>query len=78
MISADYSQMEMRILAHLCNDVAMVSLFLQEGDIYKLLAGQIFNKSTEEIMDEERAQAKTICLGMSRRDSYSINIMIHR
>lgn len=34
-MSADYSQIEMRILAHICKDSNMIALFSQEGDIYR-------------------------------------------
>lgn len=45
LISADYSQIEMRVLAHMCGDLAMITLFNQsEGDIYKTLARIILNK----------------------------------
>jgi DNA polymerase-1 len=45
LISADYSQIEMRVMAHLCGDAAMIDLFNRsEGDIYVTLARIIFNK----------------------------------
>ena len=37
LVSADYSQMEMRVLAHICNDTAMIALFRQDKDIYRSL-----------------------------------------
>jgi len=36
---------------------------LQEGDIYSLLAGKIFNKSSDAVLSNERDKAKVICLG---------------
>ena len=38
LVSADYSQIEMRLLAHLCGDPAMRALFQEQGDIYRKLA----------------------------------------
>eukprot|EP01035_Chromulina_nebulosa_P017011 gene17011-22515_t len=64
LISADYSQIEMRILAYLSNDQQMKSLFTENNDIYLQLASRIFNKSIELIDSAERTRAKTICLGL--------------
>lgn len=66
-MSADYSQMEMRVLAHMCGDPGMLQLFRDaKGDIYRDLACSLFNKPTSEsVTDAERTQAKTICLGLS-------------
>lgn len=64
LISADYSQIEMRIMAHLCGDQNMRRIFLQHGDIYLMLASLIFDKSQENVTKIEREQAKTICLGL--------------
>lgn len=48
LISADYSQIEMRVLAHICGDQAMVDLFDRtEGDIYETLARIILNKKVK-------------------------------
>jgi DNA polymerase I-like protein with 3'-5' exonuclease and polymerase domains len=46
LVSADYSQIEMRVLAHMCGDPAMIDLFNRgsEGDIYETLARIILNK----------------------------------
>ena len=63
LVSADYSQIEMRVLAHVSGDQAMLRLFHQSGDIYILLAGLIFEKSEHTVTATERVQAKTICLG---------------
>jgi DNA polymerase I len=65
LVSADYSQIEMRILAHVCGDESMRRLFRQSGDIYLMLAGLIFDKPQEAVTKIERERAKTICLGPS-------------
>jgi DNA polymerase-1 len=62
-VSADYSQIEMRLLAHLSGDANLCDLFHQSGDIYYLLAGKLFSKPISDITDDERHQAKIICLG---------------
>ncbi|RYH20983.1 hypothetical protein EON65_21850 [archaeon] len=63
-VCADYSQIEMRVLAHLTQDPTLLGLFRQEGDIYNQLASRIFRKSEREIDSEERNKAKVICLGV--------------
>lgn len=63
LVSADYSQIEMRVLAHLSGDEGMARLFRQSGDIYILLAGLIFRRHESEVTQTERNQAKTVCLG---------------
>jgi DNA polymerase I len=73
LISADYSQIEMRILAHVCGDQSMRNLFLQSGDIYMLLAGLIFDKAQETVTKTERERAKTICLGLPLSSYLSID-----
>eukprot|EP01041_Mallomonas_annulata_P005934 gene5934-11971_t len=64
LVGADYSQIEMRILAHITRDAEMTKLFGHEGDIYRHLAGQILRKTPETVDKVERERAKTICLGV--------------
>ena len=63
LVSADYSQIEMRVLAHLCGDQRMLGLFRAGGDIYRQLAALVMHKSAEQIDEAERNRAKVICLG---------------
>ncbi len=65
LVSADYSQIEMRILAHLCKDPVLLDLFRheQDYDIYRQLAGRIFSRPVPTVTEEERTKAKVICLG---------------
>lgn len=63
-MSADYSQIEMRVLAHLCQDPSMTALFHRDKDIYRQLAGRIMNKPPERVTPEERDKAKVVCLGV--------------
>eukprot|EP01031_Cornospumella_fuschlensis_P038285 gene38285-46522_t len=63
-VCADYSQIEIRVLAHLTQDPTLLGLFRQEGDIYNQLASRIFRKPEREIGSEERSKAKVICLGV--------------
>lgn len=60
LLSADYSQIELRLLAHLSGDPAFVSAFRAGGDIHKQTAAIIFGVPLEEVTSEMRARAKTI------------------
>jgi DNA polymerase-1 len=57
---ADYSQIELRIMAHLSGDPAFIEAFHQGGDIHRQTAALIFNVPPEEVTGEMRARAKTI------------------
>jgi len=58
LVSADYSQIEMRILAHFCQDQRMLALFHEGGDIYRAMMADLAKKPVEAVTDEEREQAK--------------------
>jgi DNA polymerase-1 len=57
---ADYSQIELRIMAHLSGDSAFIEAFRQGGDIHRQTAALIFNVPPAEVTGEMRARAKTI------------------
>lgn len=60
MLSADYSQIELRLLAHLSHDEAFVQAFRAGGDIHKQTAAVIFGVELADVTSEMRARAKTI------------------
>lgn len=60
MLSADYSQIELRLLAHLSHDDAFVQAFRAGGDIHKQTAAVIFGVDLADVTSEMRARAKTI------------------
>lgn len=64
LICADYSQVELRILAHLCGDEALVQAFVGDQDIHAAVAAQVFGVSPEEVSREQRAKAKVINFGI--------------
>ena len=64
LISADYSQIEMRVLAQVSGDPFLCEIFRAGGDIYIKLASQIFHKPEAAVEKVERTRAKTICLGV--------------
>ncbi len=57
---ADYSQIELRLMAHLSGDPAFIEAFHQGGDIHRQTAALIFNVSADQVTPEMRARAKTI------------------
>ena len=64
LVSADYSQIELRIMAHLSEDPGLVSAFEQGEDVHRATASEIFGTPREEITDEQRRYAKVINFGL--------------
>jgi DNA polymerase-1 len=60
LVAADYSQIELRLLAHLSGDLAFVEAFRAGGDIHRQTAALIFDVPIEAVTKEMRARAKTI------------------
>ncbi len=60
MMAADYSQIELRLLAHLSHDPAFVEAFRAGGDIHRQTASIIFGVPLDQVTSEMRARAKTI------------------
>jgi DNA polymerase-1 len=60
LLAVDYSQIELRLLAHLSGDPAFVQAFKSGGDIHRQTAAVIFDVPIEEVTSEMRARAKTI------------------
>ncbi len=63
LLTADYSQIELRLLAHLSGDPAFVDAFERGGDIHRQTAAVIFGVAEEAVTPEMRARAKTINFG---------------
>jgi DNA polymerase-1 len=63
-LSADYSQIELRVLAHLSQDVELVDAFATGGDVHARTAALIFDKERAEVTSDERRAAKTINFGV--------------
>ena len=62
--SADYSQIELRIMAHLSGDKNLIEAFMQGSDIHAATAAKIFKKPLEEVTPDERRKAKTANFGI--------------
>jgi DNA polymerase-1 len=62
--AADYSQIELRVLAHLSGDEVMCEAFRRGADIHRETAARILNKAPEDVTSEERANAKAVNFGI--------------
>lgn len=62
--SADYSQIELRIMAHLSGDENLIEAFLEGHDIHAATAAKIFHKDISEVSSDERRRAKTANFGI--------------
>jgi DNA polymerase I len=63
-LAADYSQIELRLLAHFSEDPTLIEAFLQNKDIHTDTAAKIFNVPLEEVSSTQRYQAKTVNFGI--------------
>ena len=64
LMAADYSQIELRIIAALSKDPAMVKAFQNNEDIHAATAARVFDVSLEEVTREQRSNAKTVNFGI--------------
>lgn len=64
MLSADYSQIELRIVAHLSGDVGLQQAFAQGTDVHRATAAEVFNVELDSVTDEQRRNAKAINFGL--------------
>ena len=63
-IDADYSQIELRVLAHMSEDAHMIEAFEKGEDIHKQAASKVLHKPIEEVTKEERSNAKAVNFGI--------------
>ena len=63
-VAADYSQIELRIMAHLSGDQGLINAFSQGKDIHRSTAAEIFGVSLDEVTSEQRRNAKAINFGL--------------
>ncbi|MDR3413451.1 MAG: DNA polymerase I [Formivibrio sp.] len=64
LVSADYSQIELRIMAHLSKDAALLKAFAEGMDVHRATAAEVFGIPAEEVSHEQRRYAKTINFGL--------------
>lgn len=63
-ISADYSQIELRIMAHLSQDQGLINAFAKDEDIHRATASEVFDVKLKEVTPEQRRNAKMINFGL--------------
>jgi DNA polymerase-1 len=64
LLSADYSQIELRVLAHFCEDKALMHAFEADEDVHRVVAAQVNGVETSQVTDEMRRQAKAVNFGI--------------
>ena len=63
-LAADYSQIELRIMAHLSQDAGLLTAFAEGKDIHKATAAEVFGVHFEEVTTEQRRRAKAVNFGL--------------
>jgi len=63
-VAADYSQIELRIMAHLSGDEGLMKAFAENQDIHRATAAEVFGSSLDTVSDEQRRNAKAINFGL--------------
>ncbi|HGM7068188.1 TPA: DNA polymerase I [Stenotrophomonas maltophilia] len=64
LLAADYSQIELRIMAHLSEDPGLVRAFEQGADVHRATAAEVFGRTLEDVTPNERRAAKAINFGL--------------
>jgi DNA polymerase-1 len=64
LLAADYSQIELRIMAHLSGDKGLVKAFADDQDIHRATAAEVFECELDEVTDDDRRAAKAINFGL--------------
>lgn len=63
-VSADYSQIELRVMAHVSGDAGLCEAFAKGEDIHRATAAEVFNVAIDAVTDDQRRTAKTINFGL--------------
>lgn len=64
LVAADYSQVELRIMAHLSDDEGLLNAFKEGRDVHRATAAEVFGVSEDEVTDNQRRSAKAINFGL--------------
>ncbi|MFC1766426.1 DNA polymerase I [Planctomycetota bacterium] len=64
LLSADYSQIELRLLAHFSEDPALLKAFAEEQDIHRFVASQVFGVALEDVTADMRSHSKAVNFGI--------------
>ena len=63
-VDADYSQIELRVLAHMADDETLINAFKEGQDIHRLTASQVFNVDFDKVTSKQRSDAKAVNFGI--------------
>ncbi len=63
-VSADYSQIELRIMAHLSGDAGLVKAFAEDADIHRATAAEVLGLAPSEVLPQQRRMAKAVNFGL--------------
>lgn len=63
-VAADYSQVELRIMAHLSGDAGLLKAFAEGADVHKATAAEVFDVALDEVSNDQRRSAKAINFGL--------------
>lgn len=75
LVAADYSQIELRILAVLADEAGLKEIFCQDQDPFKQIASRIKNKSVDEVTAEERSWSKQVSDCVSWDQTLTIDLI---
>ncbi len=64
LLSADYSQIELRVLAHFCGDAALLEAFEQDQDVHARVASEVYGVPIDDVDKEMRSKAKAVNFGV--------------
>jgi DNA polymerase-1 len=64
LVTADYSQVELRLLAHFCEDATLHAAFVADQDVHALVASEIFKVPVDQVTKQQRGLAKTVNFGV--------------
>ncbi len=64
LLAADYSQIELRVLAHYCGDENLAAAFARDEDIHARVASQVYGVPLEQVTEDMRRQAKAVNFGV--------------
>ena len=78
LMSADYSQIEMRIMAHLSGDEGLIEAFATGEDLHKTMAAMVFDTPVEDVTGEQRSRIKATSYGLAYGlSSYGLSAQLH-
>lgn len=69
LLAADYSQLELRILAHLSQDVKLIRILNADGDVFRQIAAQWKNVEERDVTDKQRQEAKQVKKDTTHNDN---------